>query len=106
MLVPTLGNHWHKALTAAGSANSFCVVPFVRDKKRKTVLPGQSLHTVQKGDEAGLEGGEVIDIACRQCKPQRIAALVAYQVELAGEAAARSSKRLSFLSVFLGAPAA
>ena len=93
-------------MLATGSTDSLGVVPFVRDKKRKTVRPGQSVHAAQKGDEARLKGSEIIDIACRQCKPQRIAALVAYQVELAGEAAARSSKRLSFLSVFLGAPAA
>lgn len=75
-------------MSTIGSADSLGVIPFVRDKKRKAVLPGQSLHAVQKGDEARLEGGEVIDVACRQRKPQRIAALVAYQVELGGEASA------------------
>lgn len=70
------------------------------------MVPGQSLNAFQKGGEARLKGGEVIDVACCQRKPQRVAALVAYQVELAGEASTRPSERLSLLFVFLGAPAA
>lgn len=70
------------------------------------MLPRQSLHTVQEGGKARLKRGEIIDVARRQSKPQRIAALVAYQVELGGEASARSSECLSRVFVFFGAPAA
>ena len=46
-----------------------------------------------------------MDVASRQDKPQRIAALVANQVELGGEASTRASESLVFF-VFFGAPAA
>lgn len=47
-----------------------------------------------------------MDAASRQGERQRIAALVANQVELGGEASTGTAERLVFFAVFFGAPAA
>ncbi len=47
-----------------------------------------------------------MDVSRRQDKRQRIAALVANQMELGGEASPGATERMVFLVVFFGAPAA
>ncbi len=101
-----LGYHWDKAIATTKSAYPFGVISFVRHQKRQTFAPGHIVHAHQKGDQTLFECGRVIDVTRRQNEPQRIAALVANQVELGGEASTGTTERLVFFFVFFGAPAA
>lgn len=113
LLVSPLGDHRYKAMATANASYSLGVISFVRDQQRKALSPRQSVHPLQKGGKAGFECRKVIDVACRQDEAERVAALVANQVKLGGEASAGAAERLAFLLfldglsfVFFGAPAA